>query len=80
MNLTERQLRKLEAIVTAAQAILSEAKASSKEKVVGRKRFRRSGKELVAFRKMLLSERKKGVSAVEIAKKHNVSTAYIYQI
>lgn len=44
------------------------------------KRQRRSGKELVAFRKMLKSERKKGVPVAELAEKHGISTAYIYSL
>jgi hypothetical protein len=42
--------------------------------------MRRAGKELVAFRKMLKAERKKGVRVEELAEKHGVSTAYIYQL
>jgi len=44
------------------------------------KRTRRSGAELVAFRKLLVAERKRGVSAAELAKTHGVSAAYIYQL
>jgi len=79
MNLTNQQIRKLESIIAAAQAVLSEAKAAN-GKGVKPKRVRRSGKELTAFRKMLVSERKKGVPVAELARKHNISSAYIYQL
>ena len=80
MNLTNQQIRKLEAIIAAAQAVLSDAKGVVNGKGVKAKRVRRSGKELAAFRKMLISERKKGVPVAELARKHNISSAYIYQL
>ena len=42
--------------------------------------MRRTGKDLLAFRKMLKAERKRGVSVAELAEAHGVSTAYIYQL
>jgi hypothetical protein len=45
-----------------------------------RKLIRRGGKELVAFRNMLKIERKKGTSVAELAKRHGISTAYIYAL
>jgi hypothetical protein len=80
MNLTRQQIRKLEAIIAAAQAVLSEAKSATDTKGAKSKRVRRSGKELAAFRKMLVAERKKGVPVAELARKHNISSAYIYQL
>ena len=44
------------------------------------KRTRRSGKELIAFRRMLKTERKRGVPVADLAKKHKISTAYIYAL
>jgi hypothetical protein len=44
------------------------------------KRVRRTGKELIQFGKMLKAERKKGVSVAELARKHGVSTAYVYSL
>ena len=79
MNLTNQQIRKLESIIAAAQAVLAEAK-SARGKGLKPKRIRRSGKELAAFRKMLVAERKKGVPVAELARKHNISSAYIYQL
>ena len=81
MSLSQRQTKQLEKIVALARNILTEAsKSSASEKKASTKRIRRSSKELVAFRKMLKAERKKGVSVVELAKIHGVSTAYIYQL
>ena len=44
------------------------------------KASRRSGAELVAFRNTLISERAQGIPVAEIARKHGISTAYIYQL
>jgi len=44
------------------------------------KRIRRTGKELIKFRTMLKAEKKRGVPVAELAKKHGISLAYIYQI
>lgn len=44
------------------------------------KKTRRSGKELIAFRRMLKAERKRGVPVADLAKKHKISTAYIYAL
>ena len=44
------------------------------------KRPRRSGAELVAFRKLLIAERKRGTSVADLSKQHGVSAAYIYQL
>lgn len=88
MALSTRQVRQLQKIVETVQAILAEEKKNSRiheRKAPSRapapeKRSRRSGKELVAFRKMLRAERKNGVPVAEIAERHNVSKAYIYQL
>ena len=42
------------------------------------KRIRRTGAELARFRKMLKAERKKGVPVADLARKHGISSAYIY--
>jgi hypothetical protein len=44
------------------------------------KRIRRSGNALVQFRRMLKAERKKGVPVSELARKHRISTTYIYTL
>ncbi len=74
----------LESVASADRQIEGGAKETAVPKVAVRqstvKRHRRSGKELVAFRKMLKAERKRGVSVAELARQHGISTAYIYQI
>lgn len=77
---TERQTKKLETIIRLATELLAEARGGTAAPATQEKRKRRAGKELVAFRKMLKAERKKGVSAAELAKLHGVSTAYIYSL
>ena len=44
------------------------------------KRVRRTGKDLVKFRKMLKAELKKGIPVAELARQQGVSRAYIYQL
>lgn len=86
MNLSNKQVKHLEKIIASVQGLLEEAKkvpaSSGRENgaQAGNKRIRRSGKELVAFRKMLKAERKKGTPVADIAREHNVSQAYIYQL
>ena len=41
-------------------------------------RTRRSRKEAIALKKLLKAERKAGVPVADLAKKHGISTAYIY--
>lgn len=49
--------------------------AKTKEPKPQKRRIRRSGRDLAAFRKMLKAERKKGFSFSEMAKKHGVRAA-----
>jgi hypothetical protein len=83
------QITKLKILLRLAQELLTEAEASAGRRVATNaaakgkavsptKRARRSGKELIAFRKMLKAERKKGVPVEELARKHGISTTYIY--
>jgi hypothetical protein len=81
MSLSKRQLKQLDKIVALATSLLDElSKPEASLNKAPKKRIRRSGKELVAFRKMLKAERKKGVPVAQLAKTHGVSSAYIYQI
>ena len=41
-------------------------------------RIRRSKKEAIALKKLLKAEREAGVPVADLAKKHGISTAYIY--
>ncbi len=88
MTLSKRQIGQLQKIVETVQAVLAEEMQSprgDKGKAAprlsaGKTPSRRSGKELVAFRKVLRAERKNGVPVAEIAKRHKVSKSYIYQL
>lgn len=89
MALDAKELAKLHRIIAIAQKLIAKSprqkrgrpisNAANKIRANG-KRVRRTGKELVQFRAMLKAERKKGVSVSELAKEHNISSAYIYQI
>lgn len=89
MPLTKRQISQLEKIVETVQAILAAeekqgSRPSNQKKATpasaGRTSSRRSGKELAAFRKALLAERKSGAPVADIAKRHKVSKSYVYQL
>lgn len=83
LSLSAADVTKLKNLIRLAQELLKSVEPSGSKKskpANSGKRTRRSGKELAAFRKMLKAERKKGVSAAELAEKHGVSSAYIYQL
>ena len=85
LNLSARQISELRRLVRIAEKLIARGASSSSQgrkgkKAKSRKRIRRSGKELVQFRKMLKAQRKKGIPAAELARKHGVSSAYIYSL
>lgn len=81
MSLSKNQVKQLKTIITLATSLLNQPNKSDTDvKKAPRKRTRRSGKELVSFRKMLKAERKTGTPVVELARRHGVSPAYIYQL
>lgn len=82
MQLSKHDISKLKKIIALAEKMISSsAKSSPRTKTsTSPKRVRRTGKELVAFRRMLKAERKKGASVAALAKKHGISTAYIYTL
>lgn len=85
LTLSKRQINQLRTIIEIAEKMLTQAdgvpdKARKSVLEPRKKRVRRSGKELAQFRKMLLAERKKGTPVAELAKAHNISPAYIYQL
>ena len=86
MPLTTQEVSKLRRIIRLAENLIQK---SGKRSVVAsngkletkvRKRIRRTGQELVQFQQMLKAERKKGISVSEMARKHGISTAYIYML
>jgi hypothetical protein len=88
MSLSAKEITQLKKLISIAEQLIkqsSAAEASASTKKSSRasgavKRVRRTGKELVAFRKMLIAERKKGITASELSRTHGVSQAYIYQL
>lgn len=90
MALQAREISKLRRIIALAERLIDESpkpkrgrpplsngNGSGNGRAKG-KRIRRTGKDLVQFRKMLKAERKKGVAVAELARKHGISPAYIY--
>ena len=87
MALNAHDVSKLRRIIALAEKLIEKAPTAKRRsamknghRVANGKRVRRSGRELVQFRKMLKAERKKGVSVAELARKHGVSTAYVYSL
>ena len=88
MSLSAKEIAQLRKLISIAENLIQQspapkrgrpAKAGPETTKTG-KRIRRSGKDLVAFRKMLIAERKKGTPVAELARKHGISAAYIYQL
>ena len=88
MSLSAKEIVQLRKLISIAEKLIAAAPAPKRgrpakeqvERPKAGKRIRRSGKDLVAFRKMLLTERKKGTPVAELARKHGISAAYIYQL
>jgi hypothetical protein len=88
MSLSAKEITQLKKLFSIAEQLIKQSSAAeasvstkkSSRASVAVKRVRRSGKELIAFRKMLIAERKKGITAAELSRTHGVSQAYIYQL
>jgi hypothetical protein len=84
LALTGREISKLNRIIKLAEQLIDIGSSGNDRsgKTVGRKktRIRRTGRELIEFRKMLKTERKRGTPVSTLARKHGVSTAYIYML
>lgn len=84
MALNGKELKELEALLQRAQELIGKAtlppNAPTSARRAASTRIRRSGKDLVAFRKTIRAERKAGVPVAKIAEKHGISPAYIYQL
>jgi hypothetical protein len=88
LALHAKEISKLRRVIALVETLIDESpkprrgrpalsNGSGKKRANG-KRTRRTGKDLVRFRKMLKAERKRGVSVAELARKHGISPAYIY--
>ena len=80
MSLTKQEIGKLRRIVSLAEKLLTNGSSRKTTTPKSGKRIRRSGQELVRFRKMLKAERKRGIPVAELARKHGVSTVYVYTL
>jgi hypothetical protein len=85
LALTIQDISKLNRIIKLAEKLIETgsnglAKGRNGKPQRGKRsmRKRRTGRELVQFRKMLKAERKTGIPVAEMARKHGISTAYIY--
>ena len=86
MSLSAKEITQIKKLFSIAEQLIKQSSAAeatikkSSRASGAVKRVRRSGKELIAFRKMLIAERKKGITAAELSRTHGVSQAYIYQL
>jgi hypothetical protein len=83
MSLTAKEVSELKKIVARAKELIAKAEGASVNQTARRvssTRIRRTGKDLVTFRRKLKAERKAGVPVVQLAKKYGVTPSYIYQI
>ena len=92
MALYAKEISKLHRIIALAEKMIDESPKPKRgrpalsngqgcgKKHANGKRVRRTGKELVQFRKMLKAQRKKGVPVGALARKFSISPAYIYQL
>jgi chromosome segregation ATPase len=81
--LTGQQIAKLNRIIRLAEQLIEfgGTRAGRNGNHRSKKtRIRRTGRELVEFRKKLKAERKRGTPVAALARKHGVSTAYIYML
>lgn len=83
--MTKRQIARLRKIIAMAQELLKIAEANptlpaSLQRGGKSGRTRRSADDAKKMRADILAKRKKGVPAADLAKKYNVSTAYVYMI
>lgn len=83
MTLNSHDIAKLHRIITIAEKLIAKGSKQSPNNGASKKtgkRIRRTGGELVQFRRMLKAQRKKGVPVAELARKHGISSAYIYML
>jgi hypothetical protein len=86
MSLSPHEVAELRKIVSITEKILAKATVPKKRAKFAssttkpRKNPRRKGRELIAFRKTILAERKRGIPVAEIARKHGITPNYIYQL
>lgn len=87
MSLSPDEIAQLRKIMSITEKLLAQTAAPRNRRATAihsvakfTKGARRTGKELVAFRRMVRAERKRGVSVLEIARKHGITPNYVYQM
>jgi hypothetical protein len=85
LALDTQTIKELKRLIATAERLISANSRSNVKSAAAttkrtKKRTRRTGKDLIQFRKMLKTERSKGISVAALARKHSISTAYIYQL
>ena len=92
LTITAQDVSKLQRIIALAQKLVASGskpkrarpsklpRAAVPSRRKNGKRIRRSGADLVRFRRKLKSERRKGIPVADIAHKHGVTPAYIYML
>ena len=86
LALASREVVRLRRIIAQIERVIDDAEKPTRKRnrssARGRneKRERRTGAELVQFRRMLKAERKRGVPVTKLARKHGITAAYIYQM
>jgi hypothetical protein len=84
MSLSDRQIAKLEKIITMAQSLLETANDqntnSPRRNVSKAPRTRRTAAQTQKLRNDVLKARARGASVAELAEKFNVSAPYIYML
>ena len=90
MSLDVREIARLRRIIAISENLIASSPRPKRGRPASKsdngnlrpasRRIRRSGKGLAEFRKMLKTERRKGIPVAQIAKKHGISAAYVYQL
>lgn len=83
MQLSKKQISQLIKILETTQQILADAsreRPSSGTREQTGTRTRRTGKDLVAFKKAIKAERKAGASVADLSRKYGVTPSYLYQL
>ena len=80
MELSKRQIHRLNAIIETAKKIIATSEAHGAQASTGKMRRRRSAADAEKMRAQIRTARAKGVPASKLAERYGVSTAYVYMI
>ena len=92
MTLHAKEFAKLRRIIALADKLIAESPKPKRGRRAAKggngsvakrkngKRIRRTGTDLIQFRKMLKSKLKGGISVADLAREQGISSAYIYQL